>query len=80
MSKRHFVKNIVSHLCAALPHHLQEVKKDIKKNVRSILTRGFSKLDLVPREEFDVQTKVLQRTRKKLEEIETFLKKREPHE
>jgi len=45
--------------------------RDIEKNVRSMMTQGFSKLDLVTREEFDVQSQVLARTRARLEELET---------
>ena len=44
--------------------------KDIEKNVKSIMTQGFSKLDLVTREEFDVQSQVLAKTRSKLEALE----------
>ena len=44
--------------------------KDIEKNVKAMLTQGFSKLDLVTREEFDVQAQVLARTRAKLEALE----------
>ena len=44
--------------------------KDIEKNVKSMLTQGFSKLDLVTREEFDVQSQVLAKTRSKLEALE----------
>jgi ubiquinone biosynthesis accessory factor UbiK len=44
--------------------------KDIEKNVRVLLTQGFAKLDLVTREEFDVQTQVLARTREKLTALE----------
>ncbi|WP_454719857.1 MULTISPECIES: accessory factor UbiK family protein [Cupriavidus] len=44
--------------------------KDIEKNVRSMMAQGFSKLDLVTREEFDVQSQVLARTRARLEELE----------
>ena len=45
--------------------------KDIEKNMRALLAQGFTKLDLVTREEFDVQTQVLARTREKLNELET---------
>ncbi|HNO20019.1 MAG TPA: accessory factor UbiK family protein [Nitrosomonas sp.] len=45
--------------------------KDIEKNLRTILTSMISKLDLVTREEFDVQQEVLKRTRAKLTELET---------
>ena len=44
--------------------------KDIEKNVRALLTQGFSKLDLVTREEFDVQAQVLARTREHLTALE----------
>ena len=44
--------------------------KDIEKNMRVLLTQGFAKLDLVTREEFDVQVQVLARTREKLAALE----------
>lgn len=44
--------------------------KDIEKNLRVMLSGAFSRLDLVTREEFDVQAKVLARTREKLTELE----------
>ena len=43
---------------------------DIEKNARALLTGFFSRLDLVSREEFDVQAQVLQRTREKLDALE----------
>ncbi len=45
--------------------------KDIEKNVKAMMNQGFSKLDLVTREEFDVQAQVLATTRAKLEALET---------
>jgi ubiquinone biosynthesis accessory factor UbiK len=44
--------------------------KDIEKNVKALLQGGLSKLDVVPRAEFDVQSNVLARTREKLEALE----------
>lgn len=44
--------------------------KDIEKNVKAMMTQGFSKLDLVTREEFDIQAQVLAKTRIKLEALE----------
>jgi len=44
--------------------------KDIEKNVRALLTQGFSKLDLVTREEFDIQSQVLARAREQLTALE----------
>ena len=47
--------------------------KDIEKNVKAMMTQGFAKLDLVTREEFDVQAQVLAKTRAKLEALEARL-------
>ncbi len=44
--------------------------KDFEKNARALLGQAFAKLDLVPREEFDVQTELLSRTRQRLEALE----------
>lgn len=44
--------------------------KDLEKNMKAMLQQGFSKLDLVTREEFDVQSQVLAKTRAKLEALE----------
>ncbi|MBB3214481.1 hypothetical protein FHW67_003799 [Herbaspirillum sp. Sphag1AN] len=44
--------------------------KDIEKNVKAMLGQGFAKLDLVTREEFDIQAQVLAKTRAKLEALE----------
>ena len=44
--------------------------KDIEKNVRSLMGAAFTKMDLVTREEFDVQQEVLTRTREKLRQME----------
>ncbi|OFZ86124.1 MAG: phosphoheptose isomerase [Betaproteobacteria bacterium RBG_16_64_18] len=44
--------------------------KDIEKNLRAMLSGAFSRLDLVTREEFDVQAKLLARTREKLVALE----------
>lgn len=46
---------------------------DLEKNARALLASFFGKLDLVSREEFDIQTQVLLRTREKLKTLETRL-------
>ena len=48
----------------------QSPAKDLEKNIRSMMAQGFQKMDLVTREEFDVQAKVLSKTREKLEALE----------
>jgi len=54
----------MSALLAATP------AKDIEKNAKAMLSGVFARLDLVPREEFDVQSQVLARTREKLQALE----------
>jgi BMFP domain-containing protein YqiC len=44
--------------------------KDLEANLRAMLLQGFAKLDLLTREEFELQTEVLARTRAKLEALE----------
>ncbi|PSB91736.1 accessory factor UbiK family protein [Candidatus Pandoraea novymonadis] len=48
----------------------QSPAKDIEHNIKILLNQGFARLELVTREEFDVQAKVLARTREKLELLE----------
>jgi BMFP domain-containing protein YqiC len=43
---------------------------DVEKNIKAMLQGGLSRLDLVTREEFDTQSRVLARTREKLEQLE----------
>ncbi|HEU0234049.1 MAG TPA: accessory factor UbiK family protein [Gallionella sp.] len=51
--------------------------KDIEKNVRALLAQGFAKLDLVTREEFDIQAQVLGRAREQLTALEARVTKLE---
>ena len=57
-------------LSDSLPIGLQHLRNDVEKNMRAILQSTFSKMNLVSREEFDVQSAVLGRTREKLEALE----------
>jgi len=72
--KSQLLKSLAAQLSEALPTHVHAIKKDFEKNCHHMLTKAFAKFDLVTREEFDTQTKVLSRTRKKLEELEKHLK------
>lgn len=47
--------------------------KDIEKNVKAMMTQGFAKLDLVTREEFDIQAQMLAKARAKLDLMESRL-------
>ena len=73
MIKSNFLKQLAKELTDALPTHLSALKKDFEHNCQSILSKTFSKFDLVTREEFDTQTKVLHRTRKKLDELDKHI-------
>ena len=55
----------------------QSPAKDIDKNMKAMLNQGFSKLDLLTREEFEIQSEVLQRTRARLEALEARVAKLE---
>ena len=74
MKKTHVLKDLAARLYKTLPKDLHTVKKDLEKNFHGILKGTFAKLELVTREEFDVQSKVLSRTRKKLEDLEREIK------
>jgi BMFP domain-containing protein YqiC len=67
------IEDLAQRLAAAVPPGLREAREDLGANFRSILQAGLGKLDLVTREEFDVQRCVLLRTREKLEELERQL-------
>jgi len=61
---------LLSRIGAALPGGLQDLKKDTEKNLHAALRVALGKMNLVTREEFDVQQAVLARTRAKLEALE----------
>ena len=67
MSKPNFFEDMQNKINQAIEN---SPAKDIEKNVKAMLSSGFSKLDLVTREEFDVQAQVLATTREKLEALE----------
>jgi len=57
-------------ILAALPPGLEQLSEDARKNMRAAMAAALAKADLVTREEFDVQSAVLARTRQKLTELE----------
>lgn len=65
-----YLDDLTHRLANSLPQGLQALQEDINRNVRAGLEAGLAKLELVTREEFDVQTAVLARTRQKLEALE----------
>jgi ubiquinone biosynthesis accessory factor UbiK len=70
---KHFFDDLANRLANAVPPGVKSLQDDLERNFRGLLQSGFAKLDLVTREEFDVQTRVLERTRQKLTALEQEL-------
>ena len=64
------VENIARKLAEVVPEGLRSVREDLELNFRGVLRASLNKLDLVTREEFEVQEAVLAKTRAKLEALE----------
>ncbi len=60
-------------ISSLIPGDLRHMQDDIENNIRSLLQSSLTKMNLVTREEFDVQSAVLQRTREKLEQLEQLI-------
>lgn len=67
------IENLARKLVDSVPEGLRSVREDLETNFRSVLRTSLGKLDLVTREEFEVQEAVLLRTREKLEALEQKL-------
>ncbi|MGH8258404.1 MAG: accessory factor UbiK family protein [Steroidobacteraceae bacterium] len=65
--------DIVRRLLESVPPALRGVQQDLESNFRAVLRATLGRLDLVTREEFDTQTKVLERTRAKADALEARL-------
>ena len=63
-------EEIAKQVLDKLPSDFGKIQEDIEKNLKSALQAAFSKMDLVSREEFDIQAQLLSRTRALLEELE----------
>ena len=68
------IENLVRKLVDTVPQGIKSVREDLEQNFRSVLQSGLGKLDLVTREEFEVQQAVLARTREKLDALEATLR------
>ena len=73
------LNSLAKKLASFAPTSLQHLQDDLEKNMRSGLESGLRKMNLVTREEFDVQKAVLLRTREKLEALEKIVKEMESH-
>lgn len=77
MMNLHAIDDLARRLSALLPPGLAEARTDLEQNFRAALQAGLQRLDLVTREEFEVQRAVLLRTREKLDALERALAARE---
>ena len=64
------IDEIVRRLVESVPPGVRAVQHDLENNFRAVLRASLTKLDLVSRDEFDAQARVLERTRARLEELE----------
>jgi BMFP domain-containing protein YqiC len=71
------IEEIARRLLESVPPALRTVQKDLETNFRAVLRSSLGKLDVVTRDEFDTQSRVLQRTREKLEQLEARLQELE---
>ena len=60
-------------LAESMPQNLRAFGQDVERNFKAVLNAGLERMELVTREEFDVQRSVLERTRTKLEQMEARL-------
>ncbi len=67
------IENLARKLAESMPEGLRSVRDDLETNFRAVLRASLSKLDLVTREEFEVQQAVLRKTREKLDGLEAKL-------
>lgn len=67
------INRISDRINELLPPQLQQVKTDFDARLKTLLQQQLSELEFVSREEFDIQARVLQRTRAKLETLESKL-------
>jgi ubiquinone biosynthesis accessory factor UbiK len=67
------IDELARRLLERVPPALRSMQQDLESNFRAVLREGLSKLDLVTRDEFDAQTRVLERTRARLEELDARL-------
>jgi BMFP domain-containing protein YqiC len=70
MSIAHAIEEMSQRIEQALPEGLRQTKTEMDKTIRQAVMNAFQKMELVTRDEFDIQTQVLARTRTKLEALE----------
>ena len=72
-STRFSLDELARQLAASVPQNLKVLGQDLERNFKTLLQAGIERMELVSREEFDLQRAVLERTRTKLESMEARL-------
>jgi ubiquinone biosynthesis accessory factor UbiK len=72
-SKRFSLDELARQLAESVPENLKVLGQDLERNFKALLQSGLERMELVTREEFDLQRAVLERTRAKLETMEARL-------
>jgi BMFP domain-containing protein YqiC len=67
------IDDLAQRLAGSVPENVAALRRDLEQNFKGVLQSGLARFDLVTREEFDVQSAVLRRTRAKLKELEKRL-------
>lgn len=64
-----FIDDLMEKISAVLPQDIHTLKEDTQKNIHAVLQSVFEKMDLVTREDFEVQKKILARSQERIEQL-----------
>jgi BMFP domain-containing protein YqiC len=74
MALEQIVNRVSEQLSQALPPGVRQLRGDLEENIKAVLREALARMQLVTREEFDVQAALLARTRSRLEAVEAELR------
>jgi len=77
MNQKNTFDDLAKKITGLLPNSVVQLQQDLESNIKALLQSTLSKMNLVTREEFDVQEALLQRTREKLDKLEKLLQELE---
>ena len=70
MENKNTFDDLAKKITGLLPGNIQQMQQDLESNIKALLQSSLSKMNLVTREEFDIQSALLARTREKLDQLE----------
>jgi len=77
MMKPAFIDELLAKITTVLPEDMQGLKEDTCKNMRLVLQSVFEKMDLVTREDFEVQKRILSRAQEQIQQLTEIVQKLE---